>query len=94
MQVMMSQMRCSCSFQVILDGKQATLTSFEQRDEPTVVVKISFKPDFPVAAFMHPSAICSKGSRQKELRRSMKKKAPAQAEDASSLPDTEGDYRD
>ena len=55
-----------------------------------MVLKISFKPDYPVAAFMRPSAILSKGSRQKSLRRGMKKKIPGQADDVVTLPDTEG----
>ena len=68
-------------FEVILDGIQAALTSLNWKHEPTIVLKIQFKPDLPVAAFMRPSSILSKGYRQKPFRRSKKR---------AEIPSTEG----
>lgn len=81
--------------QVILDGNLAALTSLKWKVEPTIVLKIGFKPDLPVAAFLRPPAILSKGFRQKPFRRGIRKKAStfAQGDDALTIltmPDTEG----
>jgi len=51
--------------EVLLDGTEAKLTSFEWNHVPTMVMKIAFKPDIPVAAFMCAPSILSKGSRNK-----------------------------
>ena len=72
--------------EVILDGTRATLTSRKWKVEPTVVLKISFTPDLPVAAFMPVPSILSKGSREKpRLRRARKQPAV----DSVTIPDTE-----
>ena len=72
--------------EVILDGAPAPLTSLTWKVEPTLVLKISFAPDLPVAAFMPVPSILSKGSREKpRLRRA--KKQPAV--DSVTIPDTE-----
>ncbi|CAK9068348.1 unnamed protein product [Durusdinium trenchii] len=81
--------------EVILDGNLAALTSLKWKVEPTIVLKIGFKPDLPVAAFLRPPAILSKGFRQKPFRRGIRKKAStfAQGDDALTIltmPDTEG----
>lgn len=81
--------------EVFLDGTEATakLTSVEWNLVPTMVVKIAFKPDFPVAAFMwspvwSPS-ILSKGSRNKpRVRRGTSTRTP-EGGDALTIPDTE-----
>ncbi|CAK9002419.1 unnamed protein product [Durusdinium trenchii] len=77
--------------EVILDCSRATgtITSVKWRHEPTIVLKIGFKPDFPVPAFARPPAMLSKGFRSKPLRRGLRK-APGTSEDAPSIPDTEG----
>ena len=62
---------------------------FQQAEEwkvkPTMVLKISFRPDLPVAAFMRPPAIMSKGSRKRQFRRGKKRDGG----DAVTIPDTE-----
>eukprot|EP00438_Fugacium_kawagutii_P000190 Skav205011 [mRNA] locus=scaffold2134:89208:95808:- [translate_table: standard] len=74
--------------EVNLDGSVAKLTSSERKDEPTIVLKISFKPDLPVAAFMRSPAILSKGSREKpNIRRAARK--PGQGQESETIPDTE-----
>eukprot|EP00435_Cladocopium_sp_Y103_P029882 s361_g7.t1 len=73
--------------EVILDGTQAKLTSMDWKSTPTMVLKISFRPDLPVAAFMRPPSILSKGSRKKQLRRGKKQ---GDGGDAVTIPDTEG----
>lgn len=72
--------------EVILDGTQAKLTSMDWKLEPTMVLKISFRPDLPVAAFMRPPSILSKGSRKRQFRRGKKRDGG----DAVTIPDTEG----
>ena len=74
---------------MILDGTRAMLTALTWKVKPTLVLKISFVPDLPVAAFMQPPSILSKGSRQKPRVRHGKKKA-----DRMSIPDTEGHLTD
>ena len=57
-----------------------------------MVLKLSFKPDLPVAAFLRPSAILMKGSRDKApVRRGNRRSSASQAEaeDAMSAADTE-----
>jgi len=73
--------------EVILDGTQAKLTSMEWKHEPTMVLKISFRPDLPVAAFMRPPSILSKGSRKTPLRRGKRR---GDGGDVVTIPDTEG----
>eukprot|EP00435_Cladocopium_sp_Y103_P056356 s571_g19.t1 len=60
--------------EVILDGFPARLSSCEWKTGKTLVIRLGFKPDLPVAALMRPSSILSKGFRKKQLRRSLKKK--------------------
>jgi len=77
--------------EVFLDGTEAKakLTSFEWNHVPTMVVKIAFKPDIPVAAFMWSPSILSKGSRDKpRVRRGTSTRAP-EGGDALTIPDTE-----
>ena len=74
--------------EVILDGTTATLTSLEWKVEPTMVVKLGFNPDLPVAAFMRPPSILSKGFRKRPFRRSKRPGA------ASEIPSTEGHLTD
>ena len=77
--------------EVFLDGTEATakLTSVEWNLVPTMVVKIAFKPDFPVAAFMWSPSILSKGSRNKpRVRRGTSTRTP-EGGDALTIPDTE-----
>ncbi|CAJ1356102.1 unnamed protein product [Effrenium voratum] len=75
---------------VILIDAPAKLSHFEWKLEPTLVLKISFKPDLPVAAFMEPPSILSKGCRNKPvLRRGLKKRLASHAE-VLSIPDTTG----
>eukprot|EP00435_Cladocopium_sp_Y103_P008932 s1698_g2.t1 len=64
---------------VVLDGTAAQLTSFEWRLEPTMVLKISFIPDLPVAGFLPQPAIWSKGSRQKPQAGTTVESLPEQA---------------
>lgn len=73
--------------EVILDGTQAKLTSMDWKLEPTMVLKISFRPDLPVAAFMRPPSILSKGSRKRQFRRGKKR---GDGGDVVTIPDTEG----
>lgn len=73
---------------LLLDQTRAKLTSLDWRLEPTIVLKISFTPDLPVAGYLFPPGILSKGSRQKPVaRRGMRK--PQQGGDKWSIPDTE-----
>ena len=77
--------------EVFLDGTKATakLTSVEWNLVPTMVVKIAFKPDIPVAAFMWSPSILSKGSRNKpRVRRGTSTRTP-EGGDALTIPDTE-----
>ncbi|CAJ1410715.1 unnamed protein product [Effrenium voratum] len=75
---------------VILIDAPAKLSHFEWKLEPMLVLKISFKPDLPVAAFMEPPSILSKGCRNKPvLRRGLKKRLASHAE-VLSIPDTTG----
>jgi len=77
--------------EVFLDGTEAKakLTSVEWNLEPTMVVKIAFKPDIPVAAFMWSPSILSKGSRNKpRVRRGTSTRTP-EGGDALTIPDTE-----
>ena len=52
-----------------------------------MVLKISFRPDLPVAAFMRPPSILSKGSRKRQFRRGKKR---GDGGDVVTIPDTEG----
>ncbi|CAK9091931.1 unnamed protein product [Durusdinium trenchii] len=74
---------------ILAHGTQAILTAVEWKHEPTIVLKIGFKPDLPVAAFMLPNAILSKGFRQRPFRRGLRR-SPEPAEDSWSVPATEG----
>lgn len=77
--------------EVFLDGTEANakLTSVEWNLVPTMVVKIAFKPDIPVAAFMWSPSILSKGSRDKpRVRRGTSTRTP-EGGDALTIPDTE-----
>ena len=75
--------------EVLLDGTEAKLTSFEWNHMPTMVMKIAFKPDIPVAAFMCAPSILSKGSRNKpRVRRGTGTRTP-EGGDALTMPDTE-----
>ena len=73
-----------------------SLTSVEWKEEPTMVLKIGFQPDLPIAAFLRPSAILMKGSRDKApVRRGNRRSGvSSQVEDAMSIPDTEGHMTD
>eukprot|EP00929_Paragymnodinium_shiwhaense_P068028 TRINITY_DN34198_c0_g1_i1.p1 TRINITY_DN34198_c0_g1~~TRINITY_DN34198_c0_g1_i1.p1 ORF type:complete len:575 (+),score=102.09 TRINITY_DN34198_c0_g1_i1:52-1725(+) len=79
---------------VIESGQLSALTSISQISlaTPATVLKISFKPDKPVEAFMLPeSTIASKGYPKKEVRRGgmNKRGQPGNgANDAASVPDT------
>lgn len=74
--------------EVIVDGTPAKLTSVKWLLEPTIVLKISFTPDLPVAGCLLPPPMWSKGSRQKAVvRRGLKK--PGQGGDRQTFPDTE-----
>ena len=75
--------------EVLLDGTEAKLTNFEWNQVPTMVMKIAFKPDIPVAAFMCAPSILSKGSRNKpRVRRGTSSRTP-DGGDALTVPDTE-----
>lgn len=85
--------------EVILNGAPEALTSLRWKHEPTTVLKLAFKPDLPVPAFMQPSAIFMKGSRDRPvLRRGFRSRASPETAspetgDAISLPDTDpGDF--
>ena len=73
---------------VLLDETRAKLTSMEWRLEPTMVLKVSFSPDLPVAGFLRPPAILSKGTREKPVVRRGTRK-PGKVEDNPTIPDTE-----
>ena len=74
---------------VFLDGTEAELTSFEWNLVPTMVLKIAFQPDIPVAAFMCRPSILSLGSRNRpRVRRGTRTRTP-QGGDALTIPDTE-----
>lgn len=73
---------------VLLDQTRARLTSLEWRPGPTMVLKISFSPDLPVAGFLRPPAILSKGTREKPVVRRGTRK-PGKVEDNPTIPDTE-----
>lgn len=73
---------------VLLDQARTKLTSLEWRLEPTMVLKVSFNPDLPVAGFLRPPAILSKGTREKPVVRRATKK-PGKVEDNPTIPDTE-----
>jgi len=77
--------------EVFLDGTEAKakLTSVEWNLVPTMVVKIAFKPDIPVAAFMWSPSILSKGSRDKPRVRRGTSTRTAEGGDALTIPDTE-----
>ena len=84
---------------ILDDGTQATLTSLNWKHEPTIVLKIQFKPDIPVVTFM--PSILSKGFRQKPFRRSKKHaEIPSPSVDAETpvadaeIPGTEGHLTD
>ena len=73
---------------VLLDQTRARLTSLEWRLGSTMVLKISFSPDLPVAGFLRPPAILSKGTREKPVVRRGTRK-PGKVEDNPTIPDTE-----
>jgi len=74
---------------VFLDGTEAELTSFEWNCVPTMVLKIAFQPDIPVAPFMRPPAILSLGSRNRPPTRRGHRARTPQGGDALTIPDTE-----
>ena len=74
---------------VLMGGIEATLTSFNRRKEPTTVLKIAFKPDYPVCAFTLLEGILSRGYRSKPLRRSLRRGSEASGVDNVSMPATE-----
>ena len=55
-----------------------------------IVLKITFKPDIPVAVFMEPAAISSKGHKRPLRRSGMNRRQLRDAKDHLSIPDTEG----
>ncbi|CAK8985466.1 Glyco_trans_2-like domain-containing protein [Durusdinium trenchii] len=76
---------------VILKETETTLTHVERKNEPTIVLKLAFKPDHPVAGFTPQDAILSKGSRDRPpVRRGLKrKKALPKAHSGHIMPDAE-----
>lgn len=72
--------------QVMLDGKTKAKLTFVERLKPTMVLKISFRPDLAVRAFMVPPAILSKGSRKRNFRRGNNQ---GEAGDAGSDPESD-----
>jgi len=74
---------------LLMGGIEATLTSFNRRTEPTIVLKIAFTPDYPVCAFMELSGILSRGYRRRPLRRSLRRGSEASGVDNVSMPATE-----
>lgn len=77
--------------EVILKETETTLTHVERKNEPTIVLKLAFKPDHPVAGFTPQDAILSKGSRDRPpVRRGLKrKKALPKAHSGHIMPDAE-----
>eukprot|EP00435_Cladocopium_sp_Y103_P053887 s571_g17.t1 len=65
--------------EVILDGFPARLSSCKWKTGKTLVIRLRFKPDLPVAALMPPSSIWSKGFRK--VRRGLNKKVSQAADD-------------